>query len=411
VNLRVLPGEDAGPPTEGFGAPRPRVRWGLMPETLTRTQRDRLVDVAAVIVVLWFSLAQFGSQGFGQYNDVATDPDGLGFAIILAGALALLWRRRFPWPVLGVTIATSIALVALGYAVHAPAAVAVALFTLASRPDRGSIWPPIAVAGAGYAVMVVVEIAVLDLELEEYVISGVLLVAAWLLGDRRRTMRMRAADARERQEREQRLTVAEERARIARELHDSAGHAINTILVQAGAARVLRERDPERSHAAIQTIEEVARETVEDIDRIVGSLRDEESAELAPLPGAEAIPSLVERQRSAGLEVVLRVEENGNRVPPPAVGRAAYRIAQEALTNAARHGAGSAELVIDRRPDAIELTVTNPVGEESATRPGGGRGLAGMRERATLIGGSLEAGRDGDRFRVRAALPFDRRSE
>jgi signal transduction histidine kinase len=411
VNLRVLPGEDAGPPTEGFGAPRPRVRWGLMPETLTRTQRDRLVDVAAVIVVLWFSLAQFGSQGFGQYNDVATDPDGLGFAIILAGALALLWRRRFPWPVLLVTIAASIALVALGYAVHAPAAVAVALFTLASRPDRGSIWPPIAVAGAGYAVMVVVEIAVLDLELEEYVISGVLLVAAWLLGDRRRTMRMRAADARERQEREQRLTVAEERARIARELHDSAGHAINTILVQAGAARVLRERDPERSHAAIQTIEEVARETVEDIDRIVGSLRDEESAELAPLPGAEAIPSLVERQRSAGLEVVLRVEENGNRVPPPAVGRAAYRIAQEALTNAARHGAGSAELVIDRRPDAIELTVTNPVGEESATRPGGGRGLAGMRERATLIGGSLEAGRDGDRFRVRAALPFDRRSE
>jgi signal transduction histidine kinase len=108
---------------------------------------------------------------------------------------------------------------------------------------------------------------------------------------------------------------------------------------------------------------------------------------------------------------VRRVEENGSRVPPPAVGRAAYRIAQEALTNAARHGAGSAELVIDRRPDAIELTVTNPVGEESATRPGGGRGLAGMRERATLIGGSLEAGRDGDRFRVRAALPFDRRSE
>ncbi|HZA90910.1 MAG TPA: histidine kinase [Solirubrobacterales bacterium] len=383
-----------------------------MPEaTLTQRQRDRLVDVAAVVVVLWFTLAQYGSQGFGEYRDVATEPDGLGFGIILAGSLPLLVRRRFPWPVLLIAIAASIALVALGYAVHAPAAVAVALYTFAARPDRGDIWPPIALTAAGYAAMVVVETATLDLSLEEYVIPVVLLVGAWLVGDRRRTTRQRAAEARERQEREQRLTVAEERARIARELHDSAGHAINTILVQAGAARVLRERDPERSRAAIETIEEVARETVEDIDRIVGFLRDDESPELAPLPGLDGIPALVERQRAAGLEIELRAEEHGNRAPPPAVGRAAYRIAQEALTNAARHGAGSAQLAIDRREDAIELTVANPVGEQPGTRPGGGRGIAGMRERATLVGGSLEAGRDGEGFRVRAVLPYDRRGE
>ena len=383
-----------------------------MPEaTLTQRQRDRLVDVAAVLVVLWFTLAQYGSQGFGEYRDVATEPDGLGFGIILAGSLPLLVRRRFPWPVLLIAIAASIALVALGYAVHAPAAVAVALYTFAARPDRGDIWPPIALTAAGYAAMVVVETATLDLSLEEYVIPVVLLVGAWLVGDRRRTTRQRAAEARERQEREQRLTVAEERARIARELHDSAGHAINTILVQAGAARVLRERDPERSRAAIETIEEVARETVEDIDRIVGFLRDDESPELAPLPGLDGIPALVERQRAAGLEIELRAEEHGNRAPPPAVGRAAYRIAQEALTNAARHGAGSAQLAIDRREDAIELTVANPVGEQPGTRPGGGRGIAGMRERATLVGGSLEAGRDGEGFRVRAVLPYDRRGE
>ena len=383
-----------------------------MPEaTLTQRQRDRLVDVAAVVVVLWFTLAQYGSQGFGEYRDVATEPDGLGFGIILAGSLPLLVRRRFPWPVLLIAIAASIALVALGYAVHAPAAVAVALYTFAARPDRGDIWPPIALTAAGYAAMVVVETATLDLSLEEYVIPVVLLVGAWLVGDRRRTTRQRAAEARERQEREQRLTVAEERARIARELHDSAGHAINTILVQAGAARVLRERDPERSRAAIETIEEVARETVEDIDRIVGFLRDDESPELAPLPGLDGIPALVQRQRAAGLEIELRAEEHGNRAPPPAVGRAAYRIAQEALTNAARHGAGSAQLAIDRREDAIELTVANPVGEQPGTRPGGGRGIAGMRERATLVGGSLEAGRDGEGFRVRAVLPYDRRGE
>jgi signal transduction histidine kinase len=383
-----------------------------MPEAaLTQRQRDRLADIVAVVGVLWFSLAQFGSQGFGEYKDVATEPDGLGFGLILVASLSLLWRRRYPWPVFLVTIAASIALVALGYAVHAPVAVAVGLYTLAARPDRGDIWPPIATAAAAYAALVTVETATLDLGLEDYVFPAVLLVGAWLVGDRRRTTRQRAAEARERQEREARLTVAEERTRIARELHDSAGHAINTILVQAGAARVLRERDPERSRAAIETIEEVARETVEDIDRIVGHLRDEEPAELAPLPGLDGIPALVERQRTAGLEVVLRAEEHGNRAPPPAVGRAAYRIAQEALTNAARHGAGSAQLAIDRREDAIELTVTNPLGEEPATRPGGGRGIAGMRERATLVGGSLEARRDRDGFRVRAVLPYDRRGE
>jgi len=375
---------------------------------LTRSRRDRLVDVVVVLVVLWFSLAQFGSQGFGQYKDVATEPDALGFVLILTESLALLWRRAYPWPVFLVAIAASMALVSLGYAVHAPAAVAVGLFTLAARPDRGSVWPPIASATAGFAAIVAGEIAVFGFSLGDYVFPAALLIGAWLVGDRRRTVRQRAAEAGERREREQRLTVAEERTRIARELHDSAGHAINTILVQAGAARVLRERDPERSRAAIEAIEAIARETVEDIDRIVGSLREEEDAELAPLPGIDRIPDLVERQRAAGLDIAVSTDEHGSRSAPPLVGRAAYRIAQEALTNAARHGTGSAELAIERRDDAIELTVTNPVGAEPETRPGGGRGIAGMRERATLIGGSLQAGREGARFRVRAVLPYDR---
>src|SRR5215208_4524407 len=109
-----------------------------MPELgLTRSRRDLLVDIAVVLVMLWFTLAQFGSQGFGQYKDVATEPDTLGFGLIFIESLALLWRRRFPWPVFLLAIAVSIALVSLGYAVHAPAAVAVGLFTLAARRDRG----------------------------------------------------------------------------------------------------------------------------------------------------------------------------------------------------------------------------------------------------------------------------------
>jgi signal transduction histidine kinase len=379
-----------------------------MPEP-THTWRDRLIDVAVLVVVLWFTLAQFGSQGFGDDVDVATNPDWLGFWIILAGTVPLLWRRRYPWPVLVITLAGAIALVALGYAVHAPLGPVVALYTLANRPDRGNVWPVIAVASAGYVAIVTVETIVLEVAIENFIIPAVLWVGAWLVGDKRRTTRQRAAEARERRDREQRLSIAEERTRIARELHDSAGHAINTILVQAGAARVLHERDPERSRAAIEAIETLARETIEDIDRIVGSLRDEGPAELAPLPGIDRIPDLVSHQRAAGVDVELRTDGGAERDAPPAVGRAAYRIAQEALTNAARHGTGSAEVVIDRREDAVEVTIVNPVGGDPETRRGGGRGIDGMRERATMVGGTLDAKRDGDCFRVRAVLPYDRK--
>lgn len=381
-----------------------------MSEPLSQRQRDRLVDAGIVVFVIWISLAQFGSQGFGEYKDVATEPGAPGFFLILLTGLSLAWRRDYPWAVLAMTSAGSLALVALGYAVHVPAALVAALYTFAARPDRGGVWPPIACTAAAFVAMAVIESQTLDLDLEDYVFPVVLFAGAWLLGERRRTALIRAAEARERRQREERLSIAEERTRIARELHDSAGHAINTILVQAGAARVLRERDPEGAKAAIEAIELLARETIEDIDGIVGSLREEGPADLEPLPGLERIPDLVDHQRAAGFEVELRDGADGGR-PPAAVGRATFRIAQEALTNAARHGSGPAELTIERRPDRLELTVLNPVSGQPPTRPGGGLGLVGMRERAQLLGGTLEAGREGGRFRVRAVLPYDRGRE
>jgi signal transduction histidine kinase len=377
----------------------------------SRTWRDRAIDLAVVLVVLWFTLVQFGSKGFGDYEDTATEPDGLGFFLVLATVLPLFARRRAPFAVLVVTLAPSVALAALGYGIHAYMAPAVALYTFAAQPDRGRNWPTIATATVGYVVLAVVGAIALDFTVEDYIIPSLFWVGAWLIGDRRRQALLRAQDERERQQREQELVVAEERARIARELHDSAGHAINTILVQAGAARVLRERDPERSRAAIETIEEVARETLEEIDRIVGSLRDASEPDRAPLPGVDQIPALVERVRAGGIRVELSVDGDAGRPLPLAVSQAAYRIAQESLTNAARHGSGSAEVTVRRGPNALELTVTNPVGAGTITRPGGGRGIAGMRERAKLLGGSLEAERDGLGFRVFAELPYDRAGE
>ena len=213
----------------------------------------------------------------------------------------------------------------------------------------------------------------------------------------------RALHAEREAERERRLAAAEERTRIARDLHDSAGHAINVILVQAGAARLLQEQDPQRAREALQTVEEVARETIHEIDRLVGGLREERSAEVEPPPGLAALDGLVERHRAAGLDV--NVETRGSRRSlARGADQAAYRILQEALTNAARHGGGGAEVDIVFADGAVEITVSNP----AAVAPGDdGHGLVGMRERAALLGGTLETDASNGHFRLRARLPYE----
>jgi signal transduction histidine kinase len=371
--------------------------------------RDRVVDLAVVLGVLAFSVLQLLlGGGFGDFAEVSAEPDGLAFALVLLSALALLWRYQHPRAVLVVTLALSLALAALSYGVHAPAAPAVALYAFAVRPQRGRAWPVLATATAGWVALVLIEVAVTPYGVADYSLPGLIWAGAWLIGDRRRFLRAHVADRLDQARREHELVVAEERARIARELHDSAGHALNTILVNAGAARVLRERDSERSAQAVATIEDLARETIEEIDRIVGLLREDREMDRSPLPGIDQIPALVERQRAGGLDVHLTIDGEPNRPPPTPVSRAAYRIAQESLTNASRHGTGSAAITIQVGPDALELSVANPVTTHDESRPGGGRGIAGMRERAKLLGGSLQAGRNGARFELHAQLPYSR---
>jgi signal transduction histidine kinase len=225
----------------------------------------------------------------------------------------------------------------------------------------------------------------------------------WLAADRRRLRQQRIAVLEERAERAERLAAAEERTRIARDLHDSAGHAINVILVHAGLGRLRTEDDPEAARAAFATIESVARETVTEIDQMVSALRENgASADVEPPAGVAALDRLVERHRAAGLDVTTRVTGDLERLPP-AVDRGAYRVLQEALTNAARHGTGSAHVIVAAEPGALELTVTNAVVPGAPT--GEGHGLVGMRERVALLGGSLEAGPQDGRFRVHTQLP------
>jgi signal transduction histidine kinase len=208
-------------------------------------------------------------------------------------------------------------------------------------------------------------------------------------------------------ERERLLAAATERARIARDLHDSAGHAISVIAVRAGAARLRHHQDPDRSLAALEAIEQLARQTAEEIDQLVGTLREggpANGAVDAP-PGLASLDTLLAHHQAAGLEVTLDTAG----APKPlgaAADQAAYRILQEALTNAARHGTGSARIELAFGDTAVELRVINPVPAGGSPRPGGGHGLVGMRERATLLGGDLDAERANGAFRIRARIPY-----
>ncbi|WP_328793443.1 MULTISPECIES: sensor histidine kinase [unclassified Streptomyces] len=225
-----------------------------------------------------------------------------------------------------------------------------------------------------------------------------------------------------------RLAAAEERAadlalrnRLARELHDAVGHALSAVTLQAAAARRMLERDPDFVREALAAIEDTTRRTVGELDAVLGLLRDGDPARpdaaLAPTLAAD-LDGLLARTRVAGTTVTAHQDPGaaGDWTALPAIAsREAYRIVQEGLTNVLRHGAGPVDLRIriQAGPDPahreLEITMTNPPAvpaEDRETRTTGGRGLRGAAERAALLGGSVEAGPHGDRWRLRAVLPL-----
>lgn len=378
-----------------------------------RRSRRLALDAGLTAAVFGFSVAQMATQAFGAEEGRASTGDLVGVAVCLLAALPLLARHRAPRAALVAVLGGTVALVALDYAVLTAPAPAIVLATLAARDRSRQDAVVILIACCvGFAAFVAVAWGRFGPEPGEYTITALLWAGGWIVSDRRRLGRQRAAQEREqalqereRAAREQRLAVAEERTRIARELHDSVGHAMNAILIQAGAARLVQDSQPLRSREAITTIEAIARETMQDIDAILGALRDGSPADLEPLPGIDRLAALVERHRAAGLDFSLRDRTSpALRLPPP-IDRAAYRIAQEAMTNAARHGAGAAQLTLESRDGVLTLTVVNSVADGAPVTTTGGHGLTGMRERAALLGGTLDARSVGGRFEVRATLP------
>jgi signal transduction histidine kinase len=389
-------------------------RAGSRPRRPGRAQR---LGVDLTIAVVVFALTLVLLSRLHEEGDRTLDTLG----VVLGGlaSLPLVFRRRFPLGVFVVTASASAALSALGFPPGPPLGPTLALFFLGLHPaeTRGGRRLTAAVVVLLYALHFA-GVAVGqdgDAPVVEPLFGIVLWGGAWVIGDRIRLRRERMAALAERArraeldlEREGRLAVAEERMRIARDLHDSAGHAINVILVQAGAARLHAEQDPERAREALTTIEDVARETVAEIDRLVGSLRENGAPDTAervdpPLTLA-AVTALVERHHANGLDVELRVEGE-ERPLPRAVDQAAYRILQEALTNAAKHGGAPARVEIGYGPRALTLAVANPSAGGGAGDPPG-HGLVGMRERTLLLGGRFDVERGDGTFRVRAELPY-----
>ncbi|MBZ4324368.1 histidine kinase [Streptomyces sp. SCA2-4] len=211
-----------------------------------------------------------------------------------------------------------------------------------------------------------------------------------------------------------RLAAAERRAhelalrnRLARELHDSVGHALSAVLLQASAARRVLDRDPAFARRALTSIEETTREAVGELDTVLGLLREDGPASAAPAPTLSDLDALVERTRAAGGTVDVTAPA-GLGALPPVVSREAYRIVQEGLTNALRHaGPVPVRLHVTTDTETLEVTVENPVGRTPArTRGGGGRGLTGIAERARLLRGTSTAGARDGVWRLSVRLPL-----
>jgi signal transduction histidine kinase len=267
---------------------------------------------------------------------------------------------------------------------------------------------------AGVAIAIIVA-AVASLLFGDFVISralipaGAISLVAWVIGDYIRSRRQFVAEllTRHRQEREQ--AAEDERLRIARELHDVVAHNVSLMAIQAGAARVAGNVDG-AGQKALQSIEVSARDTLAELNRLLGVLRKEPGQpELSPQPGLDQINLLLKAARDAGLDVDLKITGD-SRPLPAALDLTAYRIVQEAITNALKHAhASRLEVRVAYLSDALELTIRDngEGGSEETVKASTGHGLIGMRERVALFGGELEAGSSAvGGFTVRSRLPL-----
>jgi signal transduction histidine kinase len=341
----------------------------------------------------------------------------LAYALALLHTLPLAARRRFPGAVLAASVASGLAVAAIGLPPEILVMVIlVAVYSVAAYADR---WVSLAGLAAAELGSAAVQLTPGRFNAPTVVTNALVIGAAWLLGHfvgvrRAYTARLEQTAELERARAEQaRQAVVEERLRLARELHDVVAHSISVIAVQSGVGAHVANTQPEEAAKALAAIEATSRAALTELRQLLGVLRQEGEPQgsLAPVPGLADLDALLAEVAKAGLGVRLRVE--GTPSPLPAgVDLSAYRIVQEALTNVVKHaGPARAQVVVGYHDRDITVEVTDdgqgvvaPTGDGQARV---GHGLIGMRERVAAFGGDLEVGpRPGGGFRVAARLPF-----
>lgn len=337
--------------------------------------------------------------------------DALIIGLFAVAAVALVFRRSHPLVVWGVVLVAGIAVVAHGGdPTGAVVPSLLALYTVGTLAPVTTTLGTTAVTVAAYATALTLhEGQFSDRTLSSLAFVGV--AAAVGVAVRSQRTAVEAAEARARQaeatrEEEAERRVTDERLRIARELHDVVAHHISVVNVQAGVARHLLDSQPEQARTALTLIREASRTVLSEMSTVLGLLRTgEEDTPTAPAPGLDQAGALVDSMRRAGLAVEQRVQGQPYQLPELA-DLTAFRVVQESLTNALKHGTGMAELVLDHSATCLVLEVRNPVRPTAPSSARGGHGLVGMRERVTSLGGRFAAGPGPDGwFTVRAEIP------
>ena len=402
---------------EDAGAPGPRYRRGMS----RRSRRIRIGwrDSSSVdwIVALGFAIAaelEAALAHGGSTSNAST------YVAALAITLALAWRRRAPLAAVCVAMTAIVAQAPFEDGISQLTATWLAIVLLLgsagfyAAPRRAIV--ALAVAIGAYWMSRVISAPA---ENSDWFFTPAIMAGAWVLGRafRNRRLAARSLEARaDRLEREQeeraRLAAAEERTRIARELHDIVAHNVSTMVVQAGAGTRVLERDPNRARAALASIESSGRQALAEMRRLLGILRtDRDGLALAPQPGLAHLDALIDDVRGAGLPVELTVVGEPLALPS-GIDLSAYRIIQEGLTNAIKHaGAAHAEVVVRYGEREVEIEIVDDgrgIAESAGDGARTGHGLVGMRERVNLYGGRLETGsRESGGYRVHACLPVE----
>lgn len=326
----------------------------------------------------------------------------IGLVTVAVQAVALWWRHTHPMTVMAIALAAGAVthVIAPGGVFPLAALVAIVPLTLT--------WPPKVSLFGLATLLALTSLNFLTTTSEDAQFAMLFPVVVWTLAETVRSRRAAIAEA-------ARRAVSEEQARISRELHDVIAHSVSVIVVQAAAADDVFDERPAEARASLRSIESTGRTALGELRRLLAATRHGERDEPRhPQPTLDRLGELAEPLRAAGLHVAVHREgpdgETGGTGVPAGVELSAYRIVQEALTNTLRHAAGASrvEVTVRHTDGMLELDVLDDGGGTAADTGGSGFGIAGMRERASMLGGSLDAGpRPAGGFRVQARLPLE----